>query len=100
MKSADYQQPAVEASAAQIPEHGRLSDFSQLIKTRLTFLVLVTTGVGFYVGTRGSFDLDRLSNVLVCAALAAAVASALNPRCVRALDALMSCTMMRPLPAG
>src|SRR5437762_302878 len=76
MKSADYQEPAVEASAAQIPEHGRLSDFSQLIKTRLTFLVLVTTGVGFYVGTRGSVDLVRLSNVLVGAALAAAGASA------------------------
>src|SRR5947208_14153724 len=100
MKSADYQEPAVEASAAQIPEHGRLSDFSQLIKTRLTFLVLVTTGVGFYVGTRGSVDLVRLSNVLVGAALAAAGASALNQWWERDLDALMSRTRMRPVPAG
>src|SRR5438874_6309413 len=100
MKSADYQQPAVEASAAQIPEHGRLSDFSQLIKTRLTFLVLVTTGVGFYVGTRGSVDLVRLSNVLIGAALAAAGASALNQWWERDFDALMSRTRGRPVPAG
>jgi protoheme IX farnesyltransferase len=100
MKSADYQQPAVEASTVQVPEHGRLSDFSQLIKTRLTFLVLVTTGVGFYVGARGPVDLVRLLNVLVGAAMAAAGASALNQWWERDLDALMSRTRMRPVPAG
>src|SRR5204862_8218973 len=100
MKSADYQEPAVEVSAAHIPEHGRLSDFSLLIKARLTFLVLVTTGVGFYVGTRDAVDLVRLSNVLVGAALAAAGASALNQWWVRDLDALMSRTRMRPVPSG
>src|SRR5438094_873642 len=100
MKSADYQQPAVEASAAEIPQQGRLSDFSQLIKTRLTFLVLVTTGVGFYVGARGRVDLVRLLNVLVGAALAAAGASALNQWWERDLDGFMSRTRMRPVPAG
>ena len=98
MKSADYQESA--ASATQMPEHGRLSDFSQLIKTRLTFLVLVTTGVGFYVGARGPVDLVRLFNVLLGAALAAAGASALNQWWERDLDALMSRTRMRPVPAG
>src|SRR5438128_12568046 len=100
MKSADYQQPAIETATAQTPEHGRLSDFSQLIKTRLTFLVLVTTGVGFYVGARGPVDLVRLLNVLVGAALAAAGASALNQWWERDLDALMSRTRMRPVPSG
>jgi protoheme IX farnesyltransferase len=100
MKSTDYQQPATDAATAQIAEHGRLSDFSQLIKTRLTFLVLVTTGVGFYVGTRGPVDLVRLFNVLVGAALAAAGASALNQWWERDLDALMSRTRMRPVPSG
>src|SRR5947207_6078453 len=100
MKSTDYQQPAADAATAQIAEHGRLSDFSQLIKARLTFLVLVTTGVGFYVGTRGPVDLVRLFNVLVGAALAAAGASALNQWWERDLDALMSRTRMRPVPSG
>src|SRR5438132_11614415 len=100
MKSTDYQRPAVEASTAQIPEHGRLSDFSQLIKTRLTFLVLVTTGVGFYVGARGPVDLVRLLNVLLGAALAAAGASALNLWWERDVDVLMLRARMRPVPAG
>src|SRR5438874_7735766 len=100
MKSTDYQQPAADAATAQIAERGRLSDFSQLIKARLTFLVLVTTGVGFYVGTRGPVDLFRLFNVLVGAALAAAGVSALNQWWERDLDALMSRTRMRPVPAG
>src|SRR5436305_12159095 len=100
MKITDNQQPAAHAPPAQMPEHGRLSDFSQLIKTRLTFLVLVTTGVGFYVGARGPVDLVRLFNVLVGAALAAAGASALNQWWERDLDALMTRTRMRPIPAG
>src|SRR5436305_14759950 len=100
MKITDNQQPAAHAPPAKIAEHGRLSDFSQLIKTRLTFLVLVTTGVGFYVGARGPVDLVRLLNVLVGAALAAAGASALNQWWERDLDALMSRTRMRPVPAG
>src|SRR6267378_3851005 len=100
MKSTDCQQPTADAATAQIAEHGRMSDFSQLIKTRLTFLVLVTTGVGFYVGARGPVDLVRLFNVLVGAALAAAGASALNQWWERDLDALMSRTRMRPVPSG
>src|SRR5436305_15048937 len=100
MKSADYQQPAANAATAQIVEHGRLSDFSQLIKTRLTFLVLVTTGVGFYVGARALVDLVRLFNVLVGAALAAAGASALNIWWDRDLDALMSRTRLRQVSYG
>lgn len=94
MKSAH----AITASATPIPS--RWSDFSQLIKTRLTFLVLVTTAVGFYVGTRGPVDLLRLLNVLLGAALAAAGASALNQWWERDLDALMFRTRIRPVPAG
>src|SRR5438309_11994365 len=98
MKSADYQESA--ASATQMPEHGRLSDFSQLIKTRLTFLVLITTGVGFYLGSSDPVDVVRLLNVLFGAALAAAGASALNQWWERDLDALMLRTRMRPVPSG
>jgi hypothetical protein len=37
MKGADYQMPSFQASAAPEAGHTRVSDFSQLIKTRLTF---------------------------------------------------------------
>ncbi len=77
----------------------RWSDLAQLVKVRLTFLVLVTTGVGFYLG-RNHVDLGGLLHVLTGSALAAAGASALNQWWERDLDALMSRTRERPVPAG
>jgi heme o synthase len=89
-----------QAEAAPL-EHmtRRWSDFSQLIKARLTLLVLVTTAVGFYLA-KNPFDLTGLIHVLVGAGLAAAGASALNQWWERDLDALMSRTRERPIPAG
>ena len=63
MKDADYKIPGFQASANPEAGHTRVSDFSQLIKTRLTFLVLITTGVGFYLGSSDSVDVVRLLNV-------------------------------------
>ena len=100
MKDADYKIPGFQASANPEAGHTRVSDFSQLIKTRLTFLVLITTGVGFYLGSSDPVDVVRLLNVLFGAALAAAGASALNQWWERDLDALMLRTRMRPVPSG
>ena len=77
----------------------RWSDLSQLIKARLTFLVLVTTAVGFYLA-RSPVDIIGLIHVVVGAGLAAAGASALNQWWERDLDALMSRTRERPVPSG
>lgn len=93
----DLRDGSVHAAAN---EHTRVSDLSQLIKARLTFLVLVTTGVGFYIGTAGPVNLLGLFNVLFGAALAAAGASALNQWWERDLDAMMLRTKERPVPAG
>src|SRR5205807_1165987 len=100
MKDAGYKMPGFHASADPETGHTRVSDFSQLIKTRLTFLVLITTGVGFYLGSSDPVDVVRLLNVLLGAALAAAGASALNQWWERDFDALMSRTRMRPVPSG
>jgi protoheme IX farnesyltransferase len=81
-------------------ESGRLSDFSQLVKTRLTLLVLITTCVGYYLGAPGALDLINLLQVLAGTALAAAGASALNQWWERDLDAAMLRTRARPVPAG
>jgi protoheme IX farnesyltransferase len=98
VKAASFERDKVEVSGA-LPV-SRLSDLSQLVKTRLTLLVLVTTAVGFYLGTRGSIDLTGLFHVLFGSALAAAGASALNQWWERDLDALMERTRERPVPAG
>src|SRR5271165_3891495 len=81
-------------------EKGRLAVLSDLIKARLTFLVLLTTLVGFYIGARGSLDWFLLLNTMLGTGLLAAGASALNQLLERDLDAKMSRTEDRPLPSG
>ena len=77
-----------------------LSDFSELVKARLTLLVLLTTAVGYYLGAAGPISLAGLFHAVFGTALAAAGAAALNQWWERRLDALMLRTKTRPIPAG
>jgi heme o synthase len=74
--------------------------FSDLVKARLTTLVLLTTAVGFYVGWRGAMNFALFFNTLAATALVAAGASALNQLLEREYDAKMRRTQDRPLPSG
>lgn len=74
--------------------------FADLIKARLTLLVLLTTLVGFYVGWRGPMDFALMFNTLAATALVAAGAAALNQLLEREYDAKMRRTQNRPLPTG
>jgi heme o synthase len=74
--------------------------FSDLVKARLTTLVLLTTAVGFYVGERGAMDFALFFNALAATALVAAGAAALNQLLEREYDAKMRRTQNRPLPSG
>ncbi len=96
MKAVTLESPAVAPALAA----SRLSDFSQLVKARLTLLVLITTAVGFYLGAPLPFNLLAFFHVLIGAALAAGGASALNQWWERDFDALMERTRERPVPAG
>src|SRR5262249_57917620 len=78
----------------------RLADFIELTKPRVTTLVLITTLVGFYLGSRGAVDLLLLLNTLLGTALVAAGTSALNQYVEREEDGRMLRTRQRPLPAG
>jgi protoheme IX farnesyltransferase len=73
---------------------------ADLIKARLTTLVLLTTYVGFYMGGRGPMDFALMFHALAGTALVAAGASALNQLLEREYDAKMRRTQNRPLPAG
>jgi len=77
-----------------------LSDVSTLVKVRLSFLVLLTTLVGFLAGTSAPINMLLLSATLLGTALSAAGASALNQWWERGPDGLMKRTRNRPLPAG
>lgn len=74
--------------------------YCDLFKARLTFLVLLTTLVGFYVGFRGPMDYPLMLHTLLGTALVAAGASALNQLWERDYDARMRRTCDRPLPSG
>src|ERR1700722_18600371 len=81
-------------------EKSGLAVFSDLVKARLTTLVLLTTAVGFYVGWHGAMNWLLLCNTLAGTALVAAGASALNQWLERDYDAKMLRTQSRPLPSG
>lgn len=76
------------------------SDIAVLVKSRLTFLVLITTFVGFLVAWRGPMDFLLLAYTLLGSALSACGAAVLNQWWERDIDGLMKRTRNRPLPAG
>jgi protoheme IX farnesyltransferase len=87
-------------SPPRLALRARVADFAELVKARLTLLVLLTTFVGFYLGATGRVDWLLLVNVLAGTALLAAGAAALNQLWERDRDARMVRTRQRPLPAG
>src|ERR1022692_2847771 len=74
-------------NATLVAEKSWPAVFADLVKARLTALVLLTTFVGFYLGERGT-------------ALGASGAAALNQLLERDYDAKMRRTASRPLPSG
>ena len=78
----------------------RVLDVAELVKARLTLLVLLTTAVGFYLGAEPPINYAGLFHVVFGTAAAAAGAAALNQWWERKLDALMRRTRSRPVPAG
>jgi protoheme IX farnesyltransferase len=77
-----------------------LSNYLELTKPRVTFLVVITTLVGYYLGARGEVDALRLLCTLIGTALVAGGTSALNQYLERDIDAKMTRTRNRPLPTG
>lgn len=86
--------------AGVIADRSWLAVYADLVKARLTALVLMTTAVGFYAGQRGAVDYARLGHALCGTALLAAGAAALNQLLERDHDARMRRTCNRPLPSG
>jgi len=74
--------------------------YLELAKFRLTAMVLITTAVGFIVGSPGRVAYGRLFWTIVGTGLAAAGASTLNQLLEIRRDALMQRTRGRPLPSG
>ena len=94
--------PATAVSAADVSVglRSRYSAWADLFKARLTSLVLLTTAVGFYLGSREPLNVLLMVHTLLGTALLAAGAAALNQYLEREYDARMPRTANRPLPTG
>jgi heme o synthase len=97
---ADSPAPPAVAAATPAAARGRVAGFFALTKPRITFLVVLTTLVGFVVAARGRLPLALLWQTLLGTALAAGGASALNQYFEAGADAAMRRTARRPLPTG
>lgn len=94
------QTTAATLNPAVVMDKSWLSVWADLVKARLTLLVLLTTGVGFYLGEQGPIAGWLMSQTLLGTALVAAGAAALNQWLEREYDARMRRTASRPLPSG
>lgn len=77
----------------------RLSDYGQLVKPRISVMVLLAVTVGYYLANDGTASAPLWAAWLGIALLAAA-SSALNQWWEQDRDALMQRTSDRPLPSG
>lgn len=95
--------PSQESSPRIVNWRGLLaawSDFPELVKSRLTTLVLMTTGAGFCLGWGPGTSLVDLFHVILGTAGVAGGAAVLNELLEIKPDAQMKRTRDRPLPAG
>jgi protoheme IX farnesyltransferase len=97
-----------ELSPSGRREHRRLgssllSDYWALTKPEVNFLILITTGAGFYLGCRSElrpFSFVALFNTLLGTLLVASGTGTLNQYIEREFDAQMRRTVRRPAAAG
>ena len=97
VKTGTFETPSLTPNESHVRV---FSDFAELVKARLTLLVLLTTAVGYYLGAGHPISYTAFFHVVFGTALAAAGAAALNQWWEHRLDALMLRTKMRPIPAG
>ncbi len=85
--------------AALVSAQQRWWAYVALTKPDVTFLVVITTLAGFYMGERGALDWALMLHTVLGTTLVAAGTAALNHYIERNSDAQMRRTAARPLPA-
>lgn len=77
-----------------------MKDYIELTKPRITWLILMSTGIGYYFGHHGTWLLLALLHTIIGTGLIASGTAALNQWYERDADRHMRRTQMRPLPSG
>ena len=87
-------------STAELTLLSRASAYITLTKPDVSFLVLITTAAGYYMGVRGPVNWLHMVHVIFATMLIAGGTAALNHYVERESDRYMRRTAMRPLPSG
>jgi heme o synthase len=85
---------------AELTLANRATAYFALTKPDVSLLVLMTTGAGYYMGTRGSINCLNMVHTIFGTMLIAGGTSALNHFIERDTDRQMRRTAARPLPSG
>jgi len=77
-----------------------MRDYIALTKPRITWLILMSTGVGYFFGAKSGWYLVALLHTIIGTGLIASGTAALNQWYEREADSKMKRTQARPLPGG
>jgi protoheme IX farnesyltransferase len=77
-----------------------MNAYVELTKPSITWLILMSTGVGYVFGASGRWDWWSILHTLIGTGLIASGTAALNQWAEWRSDALMRRTLMRPIPSG
>ncbi len=77
-----------------------VKDYIELTKPRITWLIVMSTAIGYYFGHSGHWSMLNVLHTLIGTALMASGTAALNQWYERDADLLMNRTKFRPLPSG
>lgn len=89
-----------EARTTDLAGASKLSAYIALTKPDVSFLVLMTTSAGYYMGATGPVDWVHMLHVVVGTMMIAGGTAALNHYIERDTDRFMRRTAARPLPSG
>lgn len=78
----------------------RFASYRELAKPRIAVMVVISTAVGYLLGSQGSWNLIPLLHACVGIVLAVVASSALNQAYERDTDSRMLRTQGRPIPSG
>ena len=90
----------VESTVAKKRLISKLAVFYELMKPGVTFLVVLSSGAGFYLASSAGLDFSLLFHTVAGTVLLSGGAAALNQLIEREADGRMRRTRNRPLPSG
>ena len=91
---------AIAVRSCPSPASATVRDYIELTKPRITWLILMSTAIGFFFGAREGWAWLAFLHTIIGTGLIASGTAALNQWYERDADARMNRTRQRPIPSG